>query len=450
MKKILGLLLAAACCACSDANRDDIVVNFVVDNMTYSKVGLIVDRSTSFVVDLDKDGKATLVIPGMEDLYVHVAYGQSTKDVFLEKGRKTTVRFDARSFNDGVQVDGVNAPAAEYLQTVTLPEPPSYELAWEEYAAGLDKCVEEGVRLVKARKLDEKCPHFAAVEQERIRYYYAQGLIMYPLYRQLGADPDYRPGKEYYDAVRSLVAEREELADVDVYRNFLNFGVSTLLQEQNPQRLDPYARTIAAMKYMAENFSNEKVKQTMLRVLAMEYLGFSGVRNTKELRALVDTYITDPRMLKEVRDEFARLDPKAVGRPSPDFTAQDADGNSYSLGDFRGKYLLIDMWATWCGPCKAELPHLKALEKKFEGRNIAFLGLSVDKDRDAWEQMVRSGGLAGTQLLLGPGSEFQQDYGIEGIPHFILLDKEGKIVNANMIRPSSEDAERILNQLEGI
>ena len=80
----------------------------------------------------------------------------------------------------------------------------------------------------------------------------------------------------------------------------------------------------------------------------------------------------------------------------------------------------------------------------------ARLGLSVDKDKAAWEKMAASGQLAGVQLLLGSGSRFQSDYNIEGIPHFILLDKEGKVVNADMLRPSSEDTERILNELEGI
>ena len=188
----------------------------------------------------------------------------------------------------------------------------------------------------------------------------------------------------------------------------------------------------------------------MLRLLAIEYMQNNGVRNTAELQNIANAYITDPQMLREYKKEFESHDLTAPGRPSPDFTATDLAGKSYTLADFRGKYLYIDMWATWCAPCKAELPHFRELVKKFEGRNIAFLGLSVDKDKAAWEKMAASGQLAGVQLLLGSGSRFQSDYNIEGIPHFILLDKEGKIVNADMLRPSSEDTERILNELEGI
>lgn len=155
------------------------------------------------------------------------------------------------------------------------------------------------------------------------------------------------------------------------------------------------------MRYVADNFTDEKVKQTMLRLLAIEYMQNNGVRNTAELQNIANAYITDPQMLREYKEEFESHDLTAPGRPSPDFTATDLAGKSYTLADFRGKYLYIDMWATWCAPCKAELPHFRELVKKFEGRNIAFLGLSVDKDKAAWEKMAASGQLAGVQLLLG-------------------------------------------------
>ena len=108
------------------------------------------------------------------------------------------------------------------------------------------------------------------------------------------------------------------------------------------------------------------------------------------------------------------------------------------------------MWATWCGPCKREMPYLIELEKKMEGKNITFLGLSTDEDKAAWEETVKSGELSGVQLLLGRGSKFKRDYNIDGIPHFILIDPDGKIINPKAVRPSSPDAEKILNALPDI
>lgn len=451
MRKILLFVLGAVLCACTSKTADDIVVNVEVENMTVSNVVLLIDRTTAFSIPLDKHGKGRLEITGLGNIYPQVIYGQTGIPAFIGRGEEVTIRFDGRRFKEGIRVEGKNAAANQYLQTTTQTDYMAYELPWEEFYAGLMKLTDEAVQLVKARKLEQTCPDFARIEQERLRYAYAQTMLMYPMgHAMMSGDADYRPGKEVYDAVRELVVEREELADVAVYRDYLRFAVPMLLAEQGAKLDDSYARTVATMRWIGENFTNEKVKQTMLRSLAIEYMQNAGIRNTAELQNLANTYITDPQMLSDYREELESHDLAAIGRPSPDFKAADIEGRSHSLADFGGKYVYIDLWATWCAPCKAELPHLRALEKKFEGRNIVFVGLSVDKDKAAWEQAVRSGELPGVQLWLGHGSQFQQDYGIEGIPHFILLDREGKIVNADMLRPSSEDTERILNELEGI
>lgn len=451
MRKILLIVLGAVLCACTSKKADDIVVNVEVENMTVSNVVLLIDRTTAFKIPLDKYGKGRLEITGLGNIYPQVMYGQAGKQAFIGRGEEVTLRFDGRKFKDGIRVEGRNVEANDYLQTISLPDFMAYELPWEEFYAALNKMTDEAVRLMKARKLEETCPDFARIEQERLRYAYAQPMLMYPMgHAMMSGDESYRPDKTVYDAVRELVTEREELADVAVYRDYIRFAVPMLLAEQGDEIADSYGRTVATMRWIGENFTNEKVKQTMLRSLAIEYMQSSGVRNTQELQNLANTYITDPQMLREYREELDSHDLAAIGRPSPDFTATDVEGRSYTLADFRGKYVYIDMWATWCAPCKAELPHLRALEKKFEGRNIVFVGLSVDKDKAAWEKMARSGELTGVQLLLGRGSQFQQDYRVEGIPRFILLDPEGKIVNPDMLRPSSEDTERILNELEGI
>jgi thioredoxin-related protein len=96
------------------------------------------------------------------------------------------------------------------------------------------------------------------------------------------------------------------------------------------------------------------------------------------------------------------------------------------------------------------MPYLKELEKKFEDAQIVFLGLSTDRDKAKWEEMVKGGGLTGVQLHLGPQSAFQKAYNVEGIPHFILLDKEGKIISNNMSRPSAHETLAALEALEGI
>ena len=96
------------------------------------------------------------------------------------------------------------------------------------------------------------------------------------------------------------------------------------------------------------------------------------------------------------------------------------------------------------------MPYLKELEKKYEGRNIHFVGLSIDQDKAKWEARVKSGALSGVQLHIGTGSQSQADYRISGIPRFILLDPNGRIINSVMTRPSSDDTVKILDSLKGL
>ena len=138
------------------------------------------------------------------------------------------------------------------------------------------------------------------------------------------------------------------------------------------------------------------------------------------------------------------------GDQAPTFKYLDINGKEVSLSDLKGKYVYIDVWATWCGPCQYELPHLKELEKKMHGKKIVFVSISCDKDKAAWEKMVKEQGLGGVQLHNGGDREVMTAFGIRGIPRFILLDKEGKIVNPNMTRPSNPETEKTLKALKGI
>jgi len=142
----------------------------------------------------------------------------------------------------------------------------------------------------------------------------------------------------------------------------------------------------------------------------------------------------------------------AKGNPSPAFVNyENSKGGTTSLNDLKGKYVFIDVWATWCAPCKAEIPYLKTLEKKFHGKNIEFVSISVDKPEahENWSQMVKNEALSGVQLFADNNfeSEFVVEYGINSIPRFILIDPEGNIVDADADRPSNPKLKALFIEL---
>lgn len=128
------------------------------------------------------------------------------------------------------------------------------------------------------------------------------------------------------------------------------------------------------------------------------------------------------------------------GDQAPNFKYKDISGKEVSLSDFAGKYVYLDVWASWCSPCKGEIPYLKEVEKKMHGKNIVFVSLSVDKDIEAWKKIVAEKEMDGVQLHNGGDRTLLDAFVIPGIPRFILIGPDGKVVDPNMIRPSSGDA----------
>ena len=136
---------------------------------------------------------------------------------------------------------------------------------------------------------------------------------------------------------------------------------------------------------------------------------------------------------------------------SPSFNYENHKGGTTKLEDLKGKYVYIDVWATWCGPCRAEIPSLKKLEEKYHDKNIVFVSISidVDKDHEKWKNFVSEKQLGGIQLFADKNwnSEFMLSYGINSIPRFILIDPNGKIVKSDASRPSNPELQKQLDAL---
>jgi len=136
---------------------------------------------------------------------------------------------------------------------------------------------------------------------------------------------------------------------------------------------------------------------------------------------------------------------------APNFDFENHKDGKTSLESMKGKYVYIDVWATWCGPCRAEIPYLKKAEEKYHGKNIEFVSISVDtdKDHDKWKTFVTEKALGGIQLFADKNwnSDFIKAFGINSIPRFILIDPNGVVVDADAKRPSNP---KLIEQLDGL
>jgi thiol-disulfide isomerase/thioredoxin len=141
---------------------------------------------------------------------------------------------------------------------------------------------------------------------------------------------------------------------------------------------------------------------------------------------------------KIVKDYFDFMQQKSagdiIGKPAPDFTLPDVNGKPVALSSFRGKYVLVDFWASWCGPCRMENPNIVNAYQKYKDKNFTVLGVSLDKAKEPWVKAIADDKLTWFHVsdLKYWESAVVPLYAIEGIPYSILLDPQGNIIARNL------------------
>lgn len=166
--------------------------------------------------------------------------------------------------------------------------------------------------------------------------------------------------------------------------------------------------------------------------------GLSIIEKVTEIYGLSDEYI----------NEYKKRKATIVASPFPaDVVLEDAEGNVVDFSTFKGKYIYIDLWASWCGPCCKEVPHLQALEKELQNGDVVFLSISTDTDKDAWKNKMTQLNMHGHQLHDRDGT-LCNSLNVKGIPFFLIYDKDGNLHTYGAMRPSKGDA--LKSMLEGL
>lgn len=205
----------------------------------------------------------------------------------------------------------------------------------------------------------------------------------------------------------------------------------------------------SAFIYVNQHYTDTTLVKKVNDYIAMRYVSRYDYNNNFDkglecLKAATERYGLDPRHVADFEMRRATV----AGQPFPEgIVLQDSKGNVVDFSTFRGKYVYIDMWASWCVPCLREVPMLQKLEKELKNKKVEFVSISIDANQEAWKKKMEEKDMHGNQLW-NPGGTLGNALGVKGIPFFAIYDPDGNLYMHGAPRPSQ--GKGIVELLEGL
>ena len=237
---------------------------------------------------------------------------------------------------------------------------------------------------------------------------------------------EYKTKQKDFDAKsRAIIKQRNDALSDSTLTDELNKKLETSYFENQDESK---ASTISFIK---ENIDNE-LGHYLFRTSSRRY----DIDERKEILALVSEEHKSTTTIKGIISQIEIEEAVAIGKDFIDFTMKNPEGESISLSDFagKGKYVFIDFWAAWCGPCIGEMPNVVEAYEKYKDKGLEIVGVSLDSDKENWISRIESLNMTWPQMsdLNGWKTEAARLYAVSAIPHTVLLDKEGKIIAKNL------------------
>ena len=195
-------------------------------------------------------------------------------------------------------------------------------------------------------------------------------------------------------------------------------------------------KTVEATRALSFEFVKENIDNELGQHIFMSSAAMFETEQQKEILALADDEFKSNENVQSIIAQIEAAEKVAIGKNYIDLTMETPEGKTISLSDYagKGKYVFIDFWAAWCGPCIKEMPNVVEAYSKYKDKGLEIVGVSLDQDKDKWIEGIEELNMTWPQMsdLKFWESEAVELYGFRGIPHTVLLDKEGKIIEKDL------------------
>lgn len=460
---ILCIVLAVFVFSCSQKEEinPEIIIAGNFENTEAKEIKVYLDDEIASST-IDEDGNFHIKLNSDESETFFIAAGRDRFNLFLSPGDSIYVSADSKEFNTSFKLEGDHVTENTYLFEKTLF---NYEsgignmMGLMENKKNIYFHKKDSLFALSKARLDalqaahEIDPEFLKLEEAYYEFEPLNYDAQYPMYHayinKISQDSVDFPKDEIKDKLNKVNLARTDLLKSRSYISILNNRVSEkiseLMKEDTLLKSDQSGWEKARFMAIDQLFDDQIVKDELLYSFIKSNLEYRGPIHVKESYDKFMTENKSPKKaakLKEIRDKW---DPIMPGKDVPDFSFVNIEGEDVKLSDLRGTLVYIDIWATWCGPCIAEHPHWDKMKEEYKDKNVSFLTVSIDDSKEPWQKMVKDKKMDGLQWFAANAwkSDLAQHFMVNGIPRFLLLDKEGKIIDPSADRPSGNIRETV-------
>lgn len=456
MRKIFFAALAFSVLgACTPQGPQPIEIKGNIQNLE-TGYGLVESRGITDTVWVEENGNFLFTSEISTPQYFTVRTGRIRNKLFISPGDVTTINFDTEDRDRDATIDGdgkqynlalreVNKLHSKLTQDFTG----LFGLPIEEFISKLDSLKLRVEEVIAPFKHDKK--PFADFERARTNYYTLGLLANYPNYHAYATGQE-SESIDVDDFMDGIDIKNSKHIGIDEYISLLESHIDKVYGEtmkgDRAKGTSDFEKSLTYFELVDSIMGKGILADLINHSHTKNAIRWSSLETAKNISEHYMESATSEEYVNSIRNLLNKRMLLAPGQPAPKFTLEGFDGKTYSLDDFKGQLVYLDFWATWCGPCRREIPYLKQLKDEYKGKPIAFIAISVDDDKEAWEKMVKNDKLDGIQLYAPKAwlNEVTIQYQVVGIPTFVLIDGEGRIIEYPASRPSQEETKLLLNK----
>ncbi len=434
----------------------------------------IVPESKQEIITLSPEGKFSISVPVSQKFnWLILVNGNRRLDFFAREGSVLSLKASGSSFDTTAHFEGNGSEIPEYFAIATRQRGGimGYYGRTQQAAAAdpgmfrktLDSIRQAEETIFRTTKINGKelPKDFSAYWSVFLDYSVYDAMVNYAMTHEMIKQQTQNiqsVAPESYEVTKTTPkAFKDEYLDIAFYQTYVQRYYSSMLSaagfnnvnpQTEPDRSKWLQQTDSVLHLLYKTAPRKTGEFAAGRILAAETKGWPLEMLEPRVAEYKKQYpkSSNNAILDKMVADIKKFDP---GQPAVDFTFKTLEGKEMKLSDLKGKVVYMDFWASWCGPCKGEMPHAKKIKEHFQGKDVVFLYVSIDDKEEAWKRGIDAMSISGVHTRTpGWNGEIATLYQVQSVPAYFLIDKNGKFVSTKAPRPSQ--SQELIRQIESL